>query len=115
MLVPGSTYTYLIMQNAETGTADGTALETWTGEDGMFTSAAFQVTGVNGETITWEATIDNTNWVAVGVTNLATASESTTATANGLYRLTCHGLRKVRARISTGGSGTVTVVGVAAA
>jgi hypothetical protein len=115
MLVPGGFTASVVMQNAEAGTADGTALDCWTAENGASTTASFQITGVDGETITWEATIDGTNYVAIAVDNLASGSAATTATANGLYRVTCHGLRKIRARISTGGSGAVTVIGVVAA
>lgn len=114
MLVPGGFTASVVMQNAAGTTGNGTALDCWTAENGASTTATFQITGISGDTITWEATIDGTNYVAITVDNLASGSAATTATADGLYRVTCHGLRKIRARISTYDAGAVTVVGVVA-
>lgn len=114
MLVLGGQYTFAVMHNAETGTANGIALDTFSASNGAAATAAFQLTGIDGETVTWEATIDGSTWVAIAVENLATNAFATTTNANGIFRVTCHGLRKIRGRISTGGSGAVTLVGVAA-
>jgi hypothetical protein len=106
----GSTYKLVRLQNAEAGTADGTTLELSDYTEGAIGYVVgLQVTGVSGETITWEATIDGTNWAGLLVTPLSTGTAATTATANGLYKAEVSGLLKFRARISTGGSGTVTV------
>jgi hypothetical protein len=105
----GSTYKLVRLHDAEAGTADGTTLEIndyTTGCAGYVVGV--QLTGISGETITWEATIDGENWVAFRVEPLATGTFATTATANGLYRVEVSGLLKFRARISTGGSGAVT-------
>lgn len=101
------------LQNAATATGNGTPLAV-----DAFDQAAFQVTGITTATITWEATVDGTNYVAVSVIDLnsATRARATTATANGLYLLDgIGGLVLVRARISAYTSGTITVVARASA
>lgn len=114
MSVPGGLFRQGPMQSAAVAVGNGTAVST-VDVDGAFTVLAMQVTGISTATITFEATIDDTNWVAVQVTNLNDGSESTTATADGIYRLTCLGLNQVRARISAWTSGTIYVTGVACA
>lgn len=73
--------------------------------------ATIQVTGISGDTITWEATIGGGTWAGLMVTPLSTGTAALTATANGLYRVTIAGLRTLRARISNHSSGTIIVVG----
>ena len=114
MLVPGGQIKVVPMQVAAVATGNGTVIVTTEVDGGAMTAVTFQVTGISGDTITWEATIDGANWVAVQVTNLNDGSDATTATANGLYRFTCLGLMQVRARL-TRVSGTVYVTGVASA
>lgn len=115
MNVPGGQYKQIVMQNAATTTGNGTAIEVTDGSGGALITLAMQITGITTATVTFQATIDGSNWVAVLVTKLADGSDSTTATADGLYRLTCHGLRQVRAQISAYTSGTITVTGLACA
>lgn len=74
-----------------------------------------QITGISGDTITFEATIDETNYGAVQARNLSTQAIATTATANGLYRMNIVGYKAVRARISTYGAGTIYVHGILSA
>lgn len=100
------------MQNAATATGNGTSIECTGGTRGAMTVLTMQITGISGDTLTFEATIDGSNWVAVQATNLNSGSAATTATANGLYRLTVLGLLSVRARISTYSAGTITVTGI---
>ena len=114
MNVPGGLERQKVMQSAAVATGNGTAVNT-IDVDGAFTVLTMQVTGITTATITFEATIDGTNWVAVLATNLNNGTDATTATANGLYRITCLGLRQVRARISAWTSGTITVTGVVCA
>ena len=114
MLVPGGQIKSVPMHVAAVATGDGTAVVTTDINQGSMTTITFQVTGISGDTVTWEATIDGTNWVAVQVKNLNTGTEATTATTNGLYRLTCLGLMQVRANL-TRSAGTVYVTGVASA
>lgn len=115
MLVPGGEYDRIPMQVGATGTGNGTPAFCTNLTGGAKTALTVQITGLNGDTITFEATIDGTNWVAVQATNLTTGSIATTATANGLYRLTVLGLNQVRARVSTYGAGTIMVTGNASA
>jgi len=115
MLVPGGQYKYVPMQVAATATGNGTAIETVDLDGGAVTTVTFQVTGISGDTITWEGTIDGTNWAAIQVISLATGTAATTATANGLYRVVVLGIAQIRARISTYGAGTIYVTGVACA
>ena len=111
----GGNYLYQYMQNAAVATGNGTAIETTGAANGACSTLAMQVTGITSATITFEATIDGTNWVAVLATNITSGTAATTATANGVYRLDCSGLASVRARISAWTSGTITVTGVATA
>lgn len=115
MNVPGGQYKRVVMQSAAVATGNGTSISCTEIESGALTSLTAQVTGITTATITWEATIDGTNWVAVQFTNLNDGTAATTATANGLYRATVLGLVSVRARISAWTSGTITVTGIAAA
>jgi hypothetical protein len=73
-----------------------------------------QVTGITTATITWEGTVDGTNWVAIQAVDLGTGTAATTATANGIYRINCTGLVEVRARISAHTTGTIYVTGALA-
>lgn len=79
---------------------------------GSYKILTLQVTGINGDTITWEATVNGTTWAGLLVTPLASGTPALTATANGLYSVDVTGLIAFRARISTYGTGTVTVNGV---
>ncbi len=115
MQVPGSYGNFVPMQSAAVAPADGTSLACFDVILGYFNFATFQVTGITTVTITWEANIDGTNWVAVMVKNLNTGVEATTTTANGLFRVQCTGLMNIRARISSWSSGATTVTGIATA
>ena len=115
MLVPGGQYKYLKMQDGATATGNGTVLPTREAGDGTLTTATFQVEGITTATITWKGTIDGSNYVAIQATNLNDGSEATTATADGLYRITCIGLTNVMADITAYTSGTINIWGVASA
>lgn len=113
--VDGGSFRQVFMHVAETEEANGTAVECVDGVLGAYTVLTMHIEGVNGDTLTFEGTIDGTNWIAIQATNLNDGTAATTATADGLYRITVIGLYKVRARISTGGSGSVTVTAYAVA
>lgn len=115
MLEGGGQYGLITLQDAVTATGNGTALSIANKSDGARTVVGLQINGINSDTITWEANIDGTNWVAVQAKNLGTGVEATTATADGLYRFTCMGVLNFRARVSTYGSGTITVTALAVA
>lgn len=103
-----------IFQSAAVATGNGTAADCTPVSDGPYYSATVQVKGITTATITWEGTVDGTNWVAVLATNLTAGTDATTATADGIYRLTVLGFKQVRARISAYTSGTIAVTGMLA-
>ena len=112
MLESGGQYKTVVMQNAATGTGNGTAMECTEASGGAHKFLTMQVQGISGHTITWEATIDGSNWKGLLVTPLSTGTAALTATADGLYRVDVTGLVQFRARISIYGAGTITVTGV---
>lgn len=109
-----SCYKTVTLQSAAVATGNGTAVECTPVSDGPYYSLTAQVQGITTATVTWEGTVDGSNWVAIQATNLNSGAAATTATADGLFRLTVLGLRQVRARISAYTSGTITVTGVLA-
>lgn len=113
--VTGGVYKEVTMQSAAVATGNGTAASTVDFSDGAFMVLDMHIEGISGDTITFEGTIDGTNWIAIRCENLSSGSSATTATADGLYRFVVGGVRKVRARISTYSAGTITVTGSAAA
>lgn len=73
---------------------------------------AVQLTGTWSGTVTFEATVDGTNWVSLQLnptTALAAASLTATATANGVWVGKTFGVAGVRASFSTATSGTVAI------
>lgn len=113
MASPGD-FKQAIMQSAAVATGDGTALAVQDG-NGIFKVAAIQITGITTATVTFEITIDGTNWVAIKFTNVTSGTAATTATADGIYVADVTGMRQLRARISAWTSGTITVTGVLSA
>jgi len=95
------------MHSAASATANGSELDV---ED--YSIAAFQVTGTFAATITFEGTVDNTNWVAIEAINIATGAKATTATAAGIYRMGIGSLLKVRARLTWTSGTSITVTGI---
>jgi len=93
-------------QAAVVATASGTAMSV-----GGLPAVAVQITGITSATITFEGTLDGTNWVAVQASNLGDGTVGTTASANGLYLIPTTGLDELRCRISTYVSGTITTIG----
>lgn len=71
-----------------------------------------QVTGTFSGTITFEGTVDGTNWVALSVTNASSGVAATTTTTTGIFIATVAGLDQIRCRISTYTSGSITVTGI---
>jgi hypothetical protein len=69
-----------------------------------------QVTGTFVGTVTFEVTVDGTNWVAAAaVVTAATTARVTTATAAGLWQLPVAGFVAARVRCSAFTSGTINV------
>lgn len=110
--VPGTQVIEHVFQSAAVATGDGTALDVMTNSAGAFMTLGVQVEGITTATVTFEGTIDGTNWIAIQFTNLNDGTAATTATADGLYRATVSGLSQVRARISAWTTGTLNVRGL---
>lgn len=70
-------------------------------------SVGVQLTGTWTGTVTFEASLDGTNYVAIKGTPLASVTGASTATGNGLWQVPVSGMNLFRARFSTASSGTV--------
>jgi len=78
---------------------------------GGLAGVGFQIEGINGDTITFESTIDQSTWYSVEVINRTTGAKATTATADGLFYLPIAGEDQFRCRISTYNAGSITCTG----
>jgi hypothetical protein len=94
------------LQAAAAATGNGTAMDV-AGQHAL----AVQVSGTFVGTVTFEGTLDDTNWVSVGLVPFAGGAAVTSATAPGVWSLGDVPLSQFRARISAYTSGTITVVG----
>ena len=112
MTAPGGTVKRVPMQAAAGATGNGTAIKTTDAGAGGYARLAVQITGTFTGTVTFECTIDGTNWVALEMTSIgASATVSTTATAAGIWVADVRGLVQVRARVSAYTSGAITATG----
>ena len=95
-------------QDAAGATGNGTSLSV-----SGWATVGVQVVISATATVTFEATSDDSNWVSAICASSATPGLTTsTATASGLYQCNISGYTQFRARISSFGSGTVTVKGL---
>ena len=69
----------------------------------------YQLFGTWVGTVTFQGTIDNSNWYSVRAEPLATGTFAATATGTGLFRVDASGLAFVRVKFTTRSSGTVSV------
>lgn len=99
--------TNVLLQNAQDGNANGTALLTEFMQTAVLQVTVATFTG----TVNFEATEDDTNWVSLNGINLATGGVVNTTTGAGLFRFNVTGLGQIRARTSAVSAGTVTVRG----
>jgi hypothetical protein len=74
-------------------------------------SASFNITGTWVGTLTFQGSIDGTNWSAINAVSASASQPQTTTTVNGLYRLTPSSLLQIRVIMSAYTSGTATVNG----
>lgn len=72
-------------------------------------NVAVQVTGTLSATITFEATVDGTNWVAFNMVPSNSATPASTTTAVGAWSASTGGYAGIRARCSTYSSGSPVV------
>jgi len=95
-----------VLQNAAAATGNGTAIDFKS-----YHHLTLDVTGTFTATVTFEGTIDDSNWVAIGLLPSNNGAAVTTATAAGMFKLPVDmcALSQVRARISAYTSGSVTV------
>lgn len=76
-------------------------------------NTAWQISGTWAGVISFEASIDGTNWVAIWGYQAGTTTIVQATTVNGLFRCTTAGFAYARARYSTDSGGTVDIVGYA--
>jgi hypothetical protein len=97
--------TLTVLQNAAAATGNGTALPLL-GMDAL----TVEITGTFVGTVTFEGTIDDTSWFAVGLKTAADGAAVTAPTAPGAWKLPVDalGLSQFRARVSAHSSGTIT-------
>lgn len=112
MIVEGSGYAYKRMQVGATTTGDGNSMHPLNVSSGSYSLLTAQVVGITSATITWEGTIDGTNWKGILVAPVTTGTAALTATADGIFTVDVTGMLQFRARISAWTSGTITVTGV---
>lgn len=98
-------------QSAAGATGNGTALSVQ-----LYNSLAVQIVISATATVSFESTVDDSNWVALACTSIGSTSgtlvtSAANSGASGVYQCNVAGLSKVRMRISSFGSGTVTVYG----
>lgn len=71
--------------------------------------ATLQVSGIDGDTITVQGTVDGEVWNAIDAINMDGGSRSTTISTDGLYWVPAPGLTVIRANITSHSSGTIDV------
>jgi hypothetical protein len=101
------------MQNAAVASGNGTKLPV-----AGYATAVLNIVSSpamsGGTTVNFEASVDDTTWVAITATQIGvTGSLATSTTADGDFRISCAGYKSLRARISGYSAGTVTVKGYA--
>lgn len=69
----------------------------------------FQITGTFVGTVTFQSTIDGTNWIATRALNMNSGVTATTGTIEGLFQMGVAGLGIVRANVTAYTSGNITV------
>lgn len=112
MLTPGGNFQLVVMHAGAVATGDGTVMEPTQMDNGAFNTLTAQIQGVTTATITWEGTVDGTNYKGFLMAPTTTGTGALTATADGVYRGTVTGFTKVRARISAWTTGATTVTGI---
>lgn len=103
---------YKTLQAAAAATGNGTPIVVGNPATGAFVLLGLQITGTFVGTVTFEGTINGTDWFTVEAIAMANSvsGQVTTATAPGGWRVNISGLHSFRARISAYTSGNITVV-----
>jgi hypothetical protein len=76
-------------------------------------AAGWQVTGTWTGTLTFEGTVDGTNYAAMAATPVVGGSSVSTTTANGAWRSNIAGLQAIRLRGTASMTGTAVVTVIA--
>lgn len=93
--------------NAASATATGTVMNT-----AGISLVAVQITGTFVATVTFEGSIDKTNYVSLEAVNSATGAKATTATAAGLYFVPVSGVRAFRCNLTWTSGTSITATGI---
>lgn len=80
------------------------------GHDSLASQVVYQLFGAWAGVVTFEATLDKTNWYSTLADPLLTGTLAISTTASGLYRIDASGVLSTRVRFSTDTSGTVSVL-----
>lgn len=119
VVVAGSAYSApVIMQNAATGSGNGTVLSLSNGAahySTVFINVTCVVACSGGTTVNFQGTDSTGNFFSISGTPVGGGAAVTSATASGQFVFSVAGLVSVRATISGYSAGTVTVTGVAVA
>lgn len=81
--------------------------------EGQYRTLTVQVSGMFTATVSFEGSVDGTNWTAVRGANISSGQPATSATAPGIFQFSVSGLKKFRARVSSFTSGNVSAVALA--
>lgn len=92
--------------SAASATATGTPMNT-----GQTGSVLVQITGTFVATVTFQGTVDGSNWVALQAVNMTSGAIATTATAAGLYLVPVPGMRLFRCDLAWASGTSITVTG----
>lgn len=93
-----------VLQGGATATGNGTTMSVEN-----LSTVVFNVRGTFSGTVTFEGSLDDTNWDSLLTTTMGSGVIGTTATSTGLYRASVTGLKSIRARVSSYTSGTIYV------
>jgi cytoskeletal protein CcmA (bactofilin family) len=96
------------LQNAATVNGNGTNFDV-----SGYGHATLHVSGTFSATITFQGSVDGTNFTAIPASARSTGLYATTTTTTGFFDVDCRGLKAIRAVISGYASGSVTVKGTA--
>lgn len=99
-----------VFHSAASATAAGVVLNC-----SQLVGTCIQVAGTFSATLTFQGTIDQSNWVAIQAINLNNGSVSNTATAAGLYWVPFGGARLFRANLTWVSGTSITATGTAVA
>lgn len=80
------------------------------GVEGRATNVGLQIRGTWTGTITFEASIDKTNWVSVAASPSGGGADVTSTTGNGAWRINARGYSAVRARATAAMTGSAELI-----